>query len=180
MSPRQASPSAGNAPETEVTLAPVSRDDAPVLRNLFELYVHDFSEHVPLELQPSGRFDVPLSDVWWTRDDHFPFFVRHRGKLAGFALVRRGSRVTADPDIIDFAEFFVARGVRRRGVGRAAAHAAFRALTGRWEVRVRGTNAPARAFWAGAVEAWAGRPVVSEPFSSGAVEWEVFRIESPA
>ncbi len=182
MSHEQASPSARNGAETEVALAPIARDEAPVLRNLFELYVHDFSEHVPLDLQPSGRFEIPLADAWWTRDDHFPFFVRHCGRLAGFALVRRGSRLSGDRDVVDLDQFFVVRGVRRRGVGHAAAHAAFRAVPGRWEVRVRQSNVPARAFWPRVIEAWigGGRHVAAAPFVVSGVDWEVYRFESPA
>ena len=38
-------------------------DDAPILRNLGELYAYDFSETVPLELHASGRFEVPPRSV---------------------------------------------------------------------------------------------------------------------
>ena len=59
-----------------ISLDPISKDHASVLRNLFELYVYDFSEQLPLTLKPSGLFEVRLGDEWWSRDDHFPFFIR--------------------------------------------------------------------------------------------------------
>ena len=40
-----------------IALHAIARSDAPVLANLFELYVHDFSEWMPLELKESGRFE---------------------------------------------------------------------------------------------------------------------------
>lgn len=160
-----------------VALESITRDQAPVLRNLFELYVHDFSEYVPIDLQPSGCFDVPLGDQWWARDDHFPFFIRSNGKLSGFALARRGSRVAAAPDIMDVAEFFVVRGARRRGVGATAALALFGRFPGPWEIRIRRANPDALRFWARVTASWLGHPVASRPFSSDGVDWDLLCIE---
>jgi predicted acetyltransferase len=159
-----------------ISLQPISRDEAPTLRNLFELYAHDFSETVPLELHENGRFDVPVPDRWWDDAGHFPFFIRESGRLFGFALARRGSRISAATDVMDVAEFFVVRGARGRGVGAAAAHALFAAFPGRWEIRVRHTNTQALRFWARVARARAGRPITSEPFTAENVAWEVFRL----
>lgn len=160
-----------------VALEPITRDQAPVLRNLLELYVHDFSEYVPIDLQPSGRFDVPLGDQWWVRDDHFPFFIRSNGKLSGFALARRGSRVNATPEVMDVAEFFVVRGARARGVGTTAALALFGRFPGPWEIRIRRANPGALKFWSRVTATRLGRAVVSEPFSSDGVDWDLLRLD---
>ncbi len=160
-----------------VALEPITRAQAPVLRNLFELYVHDFSEYVPIDLQPNGRFDVRVSDQWWARDDHFPFFIRSNGKLSGFALARRGSRVSTASDIMDVAEFFVIRGARRGGVGAAAALALFSMFPGPWEIRIRRANAGALTFWSRVTASWLGHPVAPRPFSSDGVEWDLLRLE---
>ncbi len=160
-----------------VALEPITRDQAPVLHNLFELYVHDFSEYVRIDLQPNGRFDVPLGDQWWARDDCFPFFIRSNGKLSGFALARRGSRVSAAPDIMDVAEFFVVRGARGRGVGATAALALFGMFPGRWEIRIRRANPGALKFWSRVTATWLGRPVVSEHFSSDGIDWDLLRLD---
>jgi predicted acetyltransferase len=159
-----------------IALHAVSRDEAPTLRNLFELYAYDFSETVPLELHANGRFEVPIPDRWWEDAEHYPFFIRENERLCGFALVRRGSRITAATDVMDVAEFFVIRGARRKGVGAAAAHALFEAFPGRWEIRVRQTNTHAKRFWARVAETWAGRPIASEAFTAENVAWDVFRL----
>jgi predicted acetyltransferase len=159
-----------------VSLHPISRDEAPTLRNLFELYAYDFSETVPLELHASGRFEVPVSDRWWDDADHFPFFIRENERLYGFALARRGSRITAATDVMDVAEFFVIRGARGKGIGAAAAHALFAAFPGLWEIRVRQTNTLAKRFWGRVANTWAGRPVASEAVTVEDVAWDVFRL----
>lgn len=162
-------------------LEPIAKDDAPILRNLFELYAHDFSEHVPLELKQSGRFEVDPGERWWTDEAHFPYFIRcDGGRLAGFALVRRGSRVTGASDVMDVAEFFVVRGERRKGIGVAVAHALFEAFPGPWEIRVRHANAPALRFWSRAVDARPERPVASTRVTLDGIDWHVLRFESQA
>ncbi len=160
-----------------VALEPISRDQAPVLGNLFELYVHDFSEYLPIDLQPSGRFDVPIGDQWWARDDHFPFFIRANGKLGGFALARRGSRAGGASDVMDVAEFFVVRSARRHGFGTAAAVALFDMFPGPWEIRIRRANPGALRFWSRVAASWLGRAVASHPFSVDGVDWDLLRVE---
>ncbi len=163
--------------EPLVVLEPVAPDQAFVLANLLELYVHDFSEQVPVDLKPNGRFDLPVDERWWQADDHFPFFIRAGGKLSGFALVRRGSRVSAATDVMDIAEFFVVRGARAKGVGTRAAHALFAAFPGKWEIRVRQTNVAAGKFWRKVAERWADGLMTVTGFSAAGVDWEVLRLE---
>jgi len=161
-----------------ISLEPISKDQASVLENLFELYVYDFSEQLGLDLKPSGLFEIPLGDQWWTRDDHFPFFIRagQAGTLLGFALVRRGSRVTVASDVMDVAEFFVVRGARGRGVGQAAARALFAMFDVPWEIRVRKSNPRAQKFWSRVVGSWQVSPCTPEPFARDGIEWNLLRV----
>jgi predicted acetyltransferase len=163
-----------------VTLQAIAQERAAVLVNLFELYVHDFSEHMRIPLKPSGRFELLLDDAWWKSPDHFPFLLLHDGELCGFALVRRGSRVTADADVMDVAEFFVARGWRQQRVGMAAAHALFARFAGRWEIRVRESNVGAQRFWLRSAQVWLGREVGLTPFEAQGTNWRVLRLDSAA
>lgn len=167
-----------DAAETDVVLETIHRERATVLQNLFELYVHDFSGHVPLQIQASGRFELSPGEVWWTRDDHFPYLIQSQGELAGFALVRRGSRVSHATDVMDVAEFFVLRGARCKGVGTRAAHALFRTFPGPWEVRVRRANPGALQFWLRAAESWTDRPMSASPLAIEGVEWDVLRFDA--
>jgi predicted acetyltransferase len=143
---------------------PATVEQEPVLANLLELYIHDFSEVIPLELGPDGRFGYPELPRYWSEPGRFPFLIAVDGHWGGFALVRQGSRISGDPEVWDLAEFFVARGLRRRGVGIAAAHLVWRRFAGRWEVRVMQENVAALHFWQRAVAGFAGRAV--EPIAA--------------
>ena len=167
-----------NPPPAGVQLRPAAADDAPVLANLLELYAHDFSEIMGLELGDDGRFGYPRLASYWRDDGRFPFLVTVDGRLAGFALVGRGSHLSGDPAVWDVEEFFVARGYRRRGIGAAVARELWRRFRGRWEVRVMEANLPAIAFWAAAIAEFIGRAVPPVFAEAEDRRWQVFAFDS--
>lgn len=162
----------------QVVLEPIVQEQAGVLQNMVELYAHDFSEHVPLDLKPDGRFHVSVGDRWWTTEGHHPFFIRCAEKLVGFVLVRKGSRITGADDVMDVAELFVVRGARKKKVGMQVAHALFEAFPSRWEMRVRRSNVAALRFWSRTAKAWSGTEPSSTPVLVDGVDWDVLRIDS--
>jgi predicted acetyltransferase len=164
----------------DVEVRPAAAEEEPVLANLMELYTHDFSEIVELQLKPDGRFGYPRLARYWREEGRFPFLVRVDGNLAGFALVSKGSEISGDPGVWDMSEFFVVRGWRKRGIGAVVARELWRRFPGPWEVRVLEGNHGARAFWASAVDAFTqGR---AETYTHGSPErrWQVFSFVSPA
>jgi len=130
-----------------ISLDPASATERPVLENLFQLYAYDWSELGWLDVGRDGRFAAPSLAAYWQADDRHPFLIRVDGQLAGFLLVAARSRLTGTIGVFDMAEFFVMRKYRRRGVGFAAAAAAFDRFSGRWEIRQRDENVAATAFW---------------------------------
>ena len=158
--------------EARVILERITREkSATIFDHLFELDAYEVSEQMPLQLKARGRFELtPVAIAAGRR-----LADKSGEELAGFALVRAGSRVTGSPDVMDVAEFFVLRGARRRGLGMSAAHALFSAFPRVWEVRVRRTNVAALEFWSRTAEAWVRQPVVSSPFRAEGVDWDVLR-----
>jgi predicted acetyltransferase len=113
-----------------VEVLPASSDQETVLANLLELYAHDFSEFMELELGADGRFGYKYLSSYWKEQGRHPFLIKVNGNLAGFMLVREGSQISGDEDVWDMAEFFVIRGLRRHGVGMKAAHDIWRRFLG--------------------------------------------------
>jgi predicted acetyltransferase len=139
-----------------VEVIPLRPEDRERLGALCELYVYDFSEALGLDVKDDGRFEVPPLDAYWSDPRSHGFLVRVDGELAGFALVREGSRLSDDASVRDVAEFFVLRKYRRRRVGERAASWLFDRFPGRWEVRQRAENAAATAFWRRAIGRYTG------------------------
>jgi len=131
-----------------VTLELATERDATLLANLLELYIHDLSEVFPIELGVDGRFGYGSLPLYWSKPEtHFAFIFRLNSRIAGFALVARGSPATSDSQHFDLAEFFVLRSYRRSGTGRIAASLLFDHLPGHWVVRVSEANSAAIPFW---------------------------------
>ncbi|MCZ2108156.1 MAG: GNAT family N-acetyltransferase [Dehalococcoidia bacterium] len=129
----------------KVTVETATLADKPVLRRLLQLYLYDFTEFAPADLDHHGEYPYRYLDHYWAPDaneERHPFLIRADGELAGFALVRH-----SDGRAWQMAEFFVLRMYRRHGVGRQAALILFRTLTGDWQVAERRANAPGQAFW---------------------------------
>ena len=105
--------------ETVISLA-TYREKA-ILRNLMQYYLYEFSELDGVVMIESGLFDYHYLDHYWTEPDRYPFLVRVDGKLAGFALLRRGTYFPRQEDQTEtpmiIAEFFVMKNYRRNGVG---------------------------------------------------------------
>jgi predicted acetyltransferase len=174
----QSPPSIGHP---EITLHPAASSDGALLANLLELYLHDLSEAFPaIELGADGRFGyAPLSLYWKEPERRFPFLIREGSRVVGFVLATRGSPVSADPDVLDVAEFFVLRRHRGAGVGRRAAFLLWNLLPGRWTVRASEGNRGAGPFWARVTAAYA-RGAVSETERQGDPHVvRVFSFESP-
>lgn len=140
---------------SKIEVAVAGAAERPVLANLMQLYVHDFSEFwsggPDGELQDDGRFgDYPL-DAYWTEPGHIPLLLRTgANRLAGFALVNKESH-SGHPTDWNVAEFFIARKYRRGGFGTSAARAIFARHPGRWEAAVARRNAGALPFWRKAI-----------------------------
>jgi predicted acetyltransferase len=162
----------------DIEIVPALLAQKPILANLLELYAHDFSEFVELQLGADGRFGYKYLPLYWTESDRYPFLVIANGHFAGFAFVRRGSEFSCDTDVWDMAEFFIVRGWRKLGLGKRVAQEIWTKFPGQWEVRVMNRNQQAKIFWERAINEFLNKeiqPIVIE--KDGAV-WDVFSFES--
>lgn len=127
-----------------------SEEDRPVLANLIQFYLYDFTDFKEWDVRDDGRFGEYGLDGCWAADQtnaRHLFLIRADGKLAGFAIVDGRSHLTGEPGVWDVADFFVLRRYRGRGVGDRAARLLFDRFRGRWEVRVMAANQGGQAFW---------------------------------
>jgi predicted acetyltransferase len=161
-----------------VEVIPATEEQEPILANLLELYVHDFSEFLDVPLGADGRFGYTPLRLYWIEPDRYPFLVKVDGNLAGLALVKRGTGVSGDRTVWDMAEFFVVRGQRRHGIGTRIVHEVWRRFPGLWEVRVMESNSPARRFWERAVASFTGAEAGPVRVEKGGKWWSVFSFES--
>ena len=170
--------SRANSPSTKIEVIPAAPDQEPILANLLELYVHDFSEFLDIELGEDGRFGYADLPRYWREIDLHPFLVRIDGRWGGFALVRKGSEFSGNAGVWDMVEFFVVRRYRRMGIGTRIAGEIWRRFPGRWEIRAMQANDSARRFWKRAIEEFTGREVHWSRVEKNGGCWTVFSFES--
>jgi predicted acetyltransferase len=131
-----------------------------------------------LNIGANGRFGYEPLPLYWSEPNRHPFLIRVDGKLAGLALVRRGSEIAGNQTIWDMAEFFVLRGCRRRGIGMLAAKEVSRRFPGSWEVRVMQSNVSAILFWEQAISNFTSAEILSVRIEKGGQYWQLFSFES--
>ncbi len=161
-----------------IELVRATPEQQPIVANLMELYVHDFSEFYPVEPGPDGRFGYKNLALYWSDPDRIPYLVRVNGGWAGFALVRQERVAESSEPVWDVVEFFVLRAWRRQSVGTLIAHQLWQSCPGRWQVRVMEANDPACRFWEKAVGAFAGDGVRRDHFEKGGRTWRQFTFET--
>jgi predicted acetyltransferase len=130
-----------------IEIIPAGEEDMPVLEQLMELYCHDMSEFLELNVDHKGRFGYKYLDLYWTEPDRYTFFIVVDGRFAGFVLVNKNLKVEKDPDAHAIAEFFVMRRYRQYGIGKFVARRIFDMYPGKWEISVLVENKPATRFW---------------------------------
>ncbi len=170
-----------------VRLVRVDAAHIPVLSNLVQLYLHDFSiylcDEASGQLDEAGRFDPGFDEERYTaahetgRPRFWGYLARVANRWAGFALVsdRVDKAHHAGPGC-NMDEFFVLRCWRRQGVGRAMARQVFERHPGYWQITEIGPNTLAQAFWQAVVREHTGgraREFTTEE-EGETVVWQVF------
>jgi len=95
------------------------------------------------------RISYPYLDAYFSEPGRYPFLIWHKGKVAGFALIRGPVSTGLAWQV---AEFYVVPDSRRLGIGREAIAAIWRRFPGAWELQVHTRNSAARQFWMSCVE----------------------------
>jgi predicted acetyltransferase len=130
--------------------------EKPILRNLMELYLYDYSEFDGADPGPDGLYGYPYLDQYWMEKDRYPFLIRKDGKLAGVVLVTRYNYLSGELDHWVIAEFFIMRKYRSGGVGEFAAQQIFDRFPGDWQVGQINENVSATVFWRKVIQRYTG------------------------
>ena len=163
---------------TGVELIRAGAEHQTALGNLLELYTHDFSELVPIDVGDDGRYGYSSLPLYWSDNSRLPFLASLNGKLVGFVLVTRSSEPSGGGEAWDMAEFFVMRRYRHSGIGTELARNVWLRCPGRWQIRVMERNFSARKFWESSISAFTGLSADFTNFVTDGVTWYRFSLDS--
>lgn len=133
-----------------INLIQAAKTDYPILYNLARFYAYDISEFFGdepgWEMEDDGLYGVGVDYKKYFEDSNsFPFLVRYKNELAGFAIIDKDS---IDPSAdFNMAQFFILRTYKRKGLGKQIAFQCFEKFKGSWEVHVMPKNETAHRFW---------------------------------
>lgn len=130
----------------KIELKTIKAEQKDILNNLMEKYLYEFSQYDMIPFDENGLFNDPHLSDYFTDKTRFPFFIYADGKLAGFALVFKRAECPAPCDW-GVAEFFVAYGYRRMGVGTAVMKMLFERFRGIWQIKYHSKNKGSELFW---------------------------------
>lgn len=134
--------------------------DREVIAALLDDYLLELADHREVPVGATEAINYPYLDVYFCESGRHPFLIRHAGQVVGFALIRAPESTGR---VWEVAEFYVAPGSRRVGVGRDAIAFVWGRFAGDWELQVHGRNSGAIRFWASCIEASAEeKPKVTE------------------
>jgi predicted acetyltransferase len=171
-------PDCSTKPAAQIEVAPATAEQASILANLLQLYAHDFSEFLDMEIGADGRFVYKQLPLYWREPSRNPYLVWADGKLAGFVLVQKGSEVSGATNVWDMTEFFVLRRYRRRRIGTEVAQKVWGHLPGTWEVRVMQLNVAAQRFWARTISEFIGKAIDPVGFEKNGESWILYSFEA--
>jgi predicted acetyltransferase len=131
-------------PSHPVELIPVDRTHRAVLQNLGQLYRYDLSEPYRDLPNPDGTFNNRHLDLFLAdADPHVrAWLIAAAGAIGGFVMT-----APAAGGGMKIYDFFVARALRRTGVGREAARQVIAMFPGKWSLAFQVYNPGAQRFW---------------------------------
>jgi len=147
-----------------------------LLRNLFELYIHDMAQWFDIELKADGTYSYDTTKVWskgWAA-----YVARMGGAIAGFGLIASAEEWIGEQGVSDVREFFVIRRYRRNGLGRKMAETLWNQRPGEWLVRVLEENTPAVGFWRETIARYSGNRYREESRIVNGRSWLFLRFAS--
>jgi len=126
-----------------LVLERVRLEDRAALEALFDDYLRELASHRDVAVGATDARSHPYLPLYWAEPGRHPFFIVDEGRRSGFAMVRE----VPSEAVVQMAEFFLAPGVRRRGLGRQAVAEIWRRLPGDWQLQVHVRNEAGIAFW---------------------------------
>jgi len=156
-----------------LTISKLGPENEVLLRNLYEHYIHDMSEWLPLDTRADGSYSFDTAMLW--REGYEVYLAREGELIVGFAITGTAAEWSAAAGAHDVHEFFILRRFRRTGAGKQLAEHIFNLYPGGWVVRVLENNLPAVPFWRAAVAAFTGGAYIEESRVVKERDWRFFR-----
>lgn len=149
----------------EYNLQPLNKSNLEILRNLFQLYIHDISSELAWDCNDKGLFEAYSLGDWLQNESNFGYLVYVAGKLAGFVMVDKEFKVLSNqPNNYNLAEIFILNGYKGNHLASSVVNQVFDMYRGNWECRPVPNSVSALTFW--------GKVFAEFPQEVKKIEWK--------
>lgn len=136
--------------DCNIKLTRIESKDKPVLQNLFQLYMHDITASLPMDVNEHGLFEYNYIDYYFTEENRYAYLIHIENKIVGFVLIDDEFMVLDDKKDVpcyDFSEMFILNAYKKKGYGEIVAKQIFDMYKGNWEIRPVPRSEGASRFW---------------------------------
>lgn len=130
-----------------ITLQLVLETEAPTLRNLYSLYLHDLSKFTPnIDSGADGFFHYEDLDSFWKVEGITPYFITNDNSIIGFLLLLERPFLKKENDF-GVNDIFILNKYKGKGLASKALEKLFKEKRGKYFVIELEKNLPAVSFW---------------------------------
>lgn len=133
-----------------IKLIKIEAKDKSILQNLFQLYMHDITASLPMDVNEHGLYEYNYIDYYFIEENRYAYLIYIENKIAGFALIDDEFMVLneqTDKPCYDFSEMFILNAYKRKGYGETIVKQIFEMHKGNWEIRPVPRSEGAKRFW---------------------------------
>ena len=73
--------------EENIKLKKIEAKDKSILQNLFQLYMHDITASLPMDVNEHGLFEYNYIDYYFTEESRYAYLIYVEENIAGFVLI---------------------------------------------------------------------------------------------
>lgn len=152
-----------------------------IFKHLLELYAYDFTCIWDFDIGEDGTYGYPHLDLFWYKQNYYPFLIYVENKLAGFVLIQKGLEqfdIQPDDNRWNVTEFFILRKFRGKGIGQEVIQAIWKTFKGEWQIRVLKENQLATTFWEKTIASFLMELPKPEEYNINSDIWLVYKFSS--
>ena len=136
--------------ENNIKLIRIESKDKSILQNLFQLYMHDITASLPMDVNDHGLFEYNYIDSYFTEENRYAYLIYIDNKIGGFVLIDDDFMVLDkknDLPCYNFSEMFILNAYKKKGYGEIIVKQIFDMYKGNWEIKPVPRSEGAKKFW---------------------------------
>lgn len=132
-----------------IELKKIESKDKIILINLFQLYMHDITLSLPMDVNNHGLFEYNETDYYFNNKEGYdPYLIINDNKYIGFVLINKEFMVlNNEENNFNLSEFFILNAYKRKGIGKKIAFEIFDKYKGNFEIKPVPRSNTAKQFW---------------------------------